>query len=107
MAVGPGSIRRHWRGPTLETLSKLRKAFEKSGLRGYLKEKLEVTRDDANVAAQINARLGNRDEAFQWLEKAYEQRSGFVALLKVDPELDSLHSDPRFQTLLDRMNLPR
>lgn len=94
-------------GASEETLSKLRKAFEKSGLRGYLKEKLEVTRDDAYVAAQINARLGNRDEAFQWLEKAYEQRSGFVALLKVDPELDSLHSDPRFQTLLGRMNLPR
>jgi len=66
---------------------------------------LETTRDDAYIAGQINARMGNRDEALRWLEKAYEQRSGYVALLKVDPELDNLHSDPRFQPLLRRMNL--
>lgn len=74
----------------------LRKAFEKSGLRGYPRRKLETTRDDPYISGQINPRLGNRDEAFRWLEKACEQRSGFVALLEVDPELDNLHSDPRF-----------
>jgi len=39
------------------------------------------------------------------LEKAYEQRSGFLALLKMDPELDSVPSDPRFQTNLRRLKL--
>jgi len=92
-------------GASEETLFKLRKAFEKSGQRGYLRRKIETTRDDPYVSGQINARLGNQDEAFRWLETAYERRSGFVALLKVDPELDNLHSDPRFQTLLHRMNL--
>jgi TolB-like protein/DNA-binding winged helix-turn-helix (wHTH) protein/Flp pilus assembly protein TadD len=92
-------------GASEATLWKLRRTFEKSGQPGYLKQKLKTTRDDAYIAGQINARLGNRDEALRWLEKAYEQRSGYVALLKVDPELDDLHSDSRFQTLLRRMNL--
>jgi hypothetical protein len=74
---------------------------------GYLRKKLEVTEGDGYVLAQINARLGNRDQAFRCLDQAFEQRSGFLALIKVDPELDNLRSDPRFQAHLRRMNLVR
>lgn len=88
-----------------EKLVQLKKAYENSGQRGYLRKKLELTQEGPYLPGQINARLGNRDEAFRWLEKLCEERSGFAALLKVDPELDSLHSDPRFQGLLARMNL--
>lgn len=94
-------------GASAEKLFKLRKAYENSGQRGYLRKKLELTREGPYALALINARLGNRDEAFRWLEKLCDERSGFAALLKVDPELDSLHSDPRFQTLLARVNLPQ
>ena len=55
--------------------------------------------------ATVYAALGDKDHAFAQLEKAYSQRSFFLDFLKVDPELDSLHSDPRFQSLLDRMKL--
>jgi len=92
-------------GASQEVLSQLRKAFERSGQKGYLRQKLEVTEGDGYVLAQINARLGNRDQAFRCLDQAFEQRSGYLALLKVDPELDNLHSDPRFQTILRRLNL--
>jgi TolB-like protein/DNA-binding winged helix-turn-helix (wHTH) protein len=92
-------------GASQEALSQLRKAFEKSGQKGYLRKKLEVTEGDGYVLAQINARLGNRDQAFRCLDQAFEQRSGYLALLKVDPELDNLRSDPRFQSHLRRMNL--
>jgi tetratricopeptide (TPR) repeat protein len=92
-------------GASPEKLARLRKAFERSGIRGYLKQKLQLTVEDAYVAAKINARLGNRDEACRLLEKAYEQRSGFLLMLNVDPELDDLHSDPRFQALVRRLNL--
>lgn len=92
-------------GASQATLVALRTAFQKSGQRGYLSKKLEMTQDDPYAAAQLNARLGNRDAAFRWLEKACEARSGFVAILKVDPELDSLRPDPRFQDLLRRLNL--
>jgi serine/threonine protein kinase/tetratricopeptide (TPR) repeat protein len=55
--------------------------------------------------ATVYAALGDKDRAFAQLEQAYSQRSFFLDFLKVDPELDSLHSDPRFQSLLGRMKL--
>lgn len=53
----------------------------------------------------IYAGLGDKDEAFAWLERAYEQRDATLVWSKVAPECDSLRSDPRFQDLLRRMNL--
>ena len=55
--------------------------------------------------AAVYAALGDKDQAFAQLEQAYAQRSWFLDFLKVDPELDSLRGDPRFQNLLGRMNL--
>jgi tetratricopeptide (TPR) repeat protein len=55
--------------------------------------------------ATVYAALGDKDQAFAQLEQAWAQRSFFLDFLKVDPELDSLRSDPRFQDLLRRMNL--
>jgi len=50
--------------------------------------------------------LGEKDRAFQWLDKAYEERADGLVLLKVDPRMAPLRSDPRFQNLLRRMNFP-
>jgi len=47
----------------------------------------------------INAALGDADVAFKWFVRAVEERSGWVAYLKVDPRLESFRSDPRFQRL--------
>ena len=47
--------------------------------------------------------LGEKDQALTWLEKAYEDRDENMTLLNVDPVLDSLHTDPRFTDLLQRM----
>jgi serine/threonine-protein kinase len=55
--------------------------------------------------ATVYAALGDKDQAFAQLQQAYSQRTFFLDFLKVDPELDSLRSDPRFQDLLGRMNL--
>lgn len=54
--------------------------------------------------AGIYAGLGEKDRAFEWLNKAYEQRDCVTP--KMDPFLDSLRSDPRFRDLLRRLNLP-
>ena len=56
--------------------------------------------------AAIYAGLGKMDKAFFWLEQAYQQHDGDLRLLKVDPWMDPLRSDPRFQTLMRRMNFP-
>jgi tetratricopeptide (TPR) repeat protein len=54
----------------------------------------------------VCAALGDTGEAFRWLERAYEERDGWIVYLKVDPRLDGLHSDARFETLLRRISLP-
>jgi len=56
--------------------------------------------------AEIYVGLGDKDHALASLEKAYEDRSMLLTNLKVDPEFDSLHSDPRFKDLLRRVGLP-
>ncbi|MDX6695820.1 MAG: eukaryotic-like serine/threonine-protein kinase [Blastocatellia bacterium] len=53
--------------------------------------------------AMIHAGLGERDEAFNWLEKAYEDRDWWLLWLRVEPFIDELRSDPRFQNLLRRV----
>ncbi len=54
--------------------------------------------------AAIYAGLGDKEQTLAWLEKAYEDRSGWLALwLKVDPKFDLLRSDPRFRDLLRRI----
>jgi len=49
--------------------------------------------------------LGDKERAFEWLEKAFEDRSWLMTLLKVDPRFDGLRADPRFTSLLRRMGL--
>lgn len=55
--------------------------------------------------AVIHAALGQKEEAFAWLERAYEQRDSWMDYLALDPRLDGLHSDPRFADLLRRLKL--
>jgi serine/threonine protein kinase/Tfp pilus assembly protein PilF len=49
--------------------------------------------------------LGDREQAFQWLEKVYEDKSYYVVWLKVDPIWDSLRTDAHFQDILRRVGL--
>ncbi len=57
--------------------------------------------------AMIYAGLGDRDRAFEWLEKAYADRASLLVYFRMDPRIWSLQSDPRFQDLLRRMNFPQ
>ena len=54
----------------------------------------------------LHAALGEKDEAFAALNKAYENREFILVSLKVDTRLDTLRDDPRFQALLRRVGLP-
>jgi DNA-binding winged helix-turn-helix (wHTH) protein/TolB-like protein/Flp pilus assembly protein TadD len=58
----------------------------------------------AYAIALVYAGLGENDRAINWLQKAYEDRSTSMVFLKLDPELTSLHSDPRFEQLSQRIN---
>jgi TolB-like protein/DNA-binding winged helix-turn-helix (wHTH) protein/tetratricopeptide (TPR) repeat protein len=70
-----------------------------------LNEQAKHTYVPAFHIAIIHAGLGQKDQALAWLEKGYQERSAGMVWLKVDPRLDVLRSDPRFQDLLRRVGL--
>jgi TolB-like protein/Tfp pilus assembly protein PilF len=57
--------------------------------------------------AAIYAGLGEKDQAFAWLDKAYDERSDLLVNLKREQKFDVLRSDPRFSDLLRRVGLPQ
>ncbi|HET6892578.1 MAG TPA: protein kinase [Pyrinomonadaceae bacterium] len=57
--------------------------------------------------ALVYVGLGEKDQAFAWLEKAYQERHPYLILIKVEPVFDVLRSDPRFQDLVQRIGLPQ
>ena len=56
--------------------------------------------------AALYTRLGERDQAFQWMEKAWQERSNWMIYLQVDPLFDNLRGDPRFEEFVQRVGLP-
>src|SRR5229473_1141096 len=72
-----------------------------------LKEKSARSYLSSYCIAEIYLGLGDEDQVFEWLEKAYEERARQLVMLKVEPEVDRLRSDSRFKNLLQRMNFPR
>jgi serine/threonine protein kinase/Tfp pilus assembly protein PilF len=71
-------------------------------LKGLLKQRYVSPYNIACVYAGLN----DKDQAFEWLERAYQDRSYYMTLLKTETVLDNLRPDPRFKDLLRRMNLP-
>jgi tetratricopeptide (TPR) repeat protein len=88
------SVVAHQRGAAEESLAFLRTLQERYAEGG------------AFQIAEACAARGERDAAFAWLDKAYEQRDGGMVEMKSEPLLRSLHEDPRWGDLLMRMGLP-
>lgn len=93
------------RGASPEVLQQLREAYRASGERGYVKKHVDLIKGDPYERALYAARLGETEKAFQFLRQACEEHSGWLDMLKVDPELDNLRPDPRFRELVHRINL--
>ncbi|MCA1639794.1 MAG: hypothetical protein LC768_15955, partial [Acidobacteria bacterium] len=84
-------------------------AYQTSGWQGVLRERAKWLYE-YNLAhffqsACINAQIGDKDKAFEYLEKSYQERELWMAYLQADPRLDPLRDDPRFQDLLRRIGL--
>jgi hypothetical protein len=56
--------------------------------------------------AAAHARLGEKDAAFEWLERAFQERATFLLTVKVHPFFQALHGDPRFDDLVKRIGIP-
>lgn len=71
-----------------------------------LEQEMEESKREPSTAfdmAEIFAQLGKKDQAFEWLEKAYEERYFMMMYLKVAPNFDPIRSDPRFTDMLRRV----
>jgi serine/threonine protein kinase len=93
-----------------QTAAVIRESFAEGGWQGFLRAMTGMRRPPdlpSYVAATFYAALGENSEAFDELNKAYENRESYLVMLKADPRLDSLRDDPRFQGLMRRVGLPQ
>jgi len=104
----------HALGTTPLILRDLAWAYASAGNTVRAKELLRALRGEPPGAyvspysiAVIDAALGEKDEAFQWLDRALQQGDGQITDLALDPEVDPLRSDPRFRPLLQRLHIPQ
>jgi serine/threonine-protein kinase len=72
-----------------------------------LRELIEKLHSSAAISiATVYAFRNQRDEAFQWLDRAYAQHDGGLIFIKIDPLLKNLRSDPRYSAFLKKLHLP-
>ena len=90
----------------------VRKEYSKSGFHVAMTRLAELQQEQSNrfyidpaFIATDYAIIGDKDQAFAWLEKAYAEKSVFIEYIKAVPDYDSLRSDPRYTDLLKRMGL--
>ena len=84
-------------------------AFAKEGYRGILETELEFlkSRDISPVElARLHAQLGHRNEAIRLLSKALDEHAPMLTLRLNNPDFDSLHNDPRFRAIAQKVGLP-
>jgi TolB-like protein/Tfp pilus assembly protein PilF/tRNA A-37 threonylcarbamoyl transferase component Bud32 len=90
------------------------RVYAKSGYHPALLRIIELEKDlakrryvDPGIIAYTYAELGNPDEVFRWLEKAYSENSESLNAIKITRSMDRYHSDPRYIDLLKRMAIPQ
>ncbi len=91
-----------------ETVRAFQTAFQTSGWQGVLRERAERFEKGNELyvsGAAYNAQIGNKDKAFEYLEKSLQRREWGLHILPVDPHLDNLRDDPRFAELVRRVEL--
>ena len=95
-----------------ELATLLGRAYSAQGWKGVLRKQIEVyQRRDTNIYDPVTvaanyAELGEKDKAFFWLDRSYNEHL-IPFYIKVQPAFDNLRSDPRYADLLRRMGLPQ
>jgi serine/threonine protein kinase/TolB-like protein/Tfp pilus assembly protein PilF len=96
-----------------DAAGELKRVYATSGIKGVRQWFIKQDSDPARTAynptnvAENYALWGDKDNAFLWLEKAYQQHASELIFLKADPEWDSLRSDPRYADLIRRIGFPQ
>jgi TolB-like protein/Flp pilus assembly protein TadD len=99
-------------GGTPEAAKAYRQAYQSFGWAGYLRKRLELLRGaepeeyvSPYRVAELYVQLGETKDALEWLEKAIADRDDKLTFLAVEPNLDPLRSEPRFQEMLRTVRL--
>jgi eukaryotic-like serine/threonine-protein kinase len=99
-----------WDAP--DELVHIKKVYAQSGIEGIWREEIQYALDDAKTGGArpfwiggLYARLGNKDKAFESLDKALEERSVGFTYLVADARWDNIRSDPRYTAFLQRVGL--
>ena len=100
-------------GTDTKELRKLKQAIAKDGAKGYWRRKVEDYRELAKsgyappvLTAMACVRIGDKQCAFEWLEKGFQERDDLMINLKAEPIFDGLQEDRRFQALVRRVGIP-
>jgi serine/threonine protein kinase len=125
--LGLAFVQKGMCGPAVNELEKAVEISRREpfylGILGYTYGAVGRSRDALNIVSELNELLKHRhvspywtgliytalsekDEAFPWLERAYQEHAPWMAYLKAPPWWDNLRSDPRYYSLLQRMNIP-
>jgi serine/threonine-protein kinase len=100
-------------GLASDEAARLRKAFAIAGWRGVVQEQIASLKGSTRgylspyLLASQYVRLGDLSQALALLEQGYRDRDDWMVWMKVDPHMDPVRSDPRFQDLMRRMNFPQ
>lgn len=99
-------------GVPADRIATFQEAFGAGGIRGYWQKELESSLERAKQGkpasrriARIYTELGDRDRAFEWLDRSFEEHNTLMIFLRTDPTFDRLRDDPRMQDLIRRMGL--
>ncbi len=103
-----------------ENIRDLQLAYEKGGYKGFVQKQIDIQLDSQRSSLEKDknaylpafriaigyARLDDKDKAFEYLNKAYDQREPQIAELKIRVSLSSLRDDPRFKELVRKVGIP-
>jgi serine/threonine-protein kinase len=92
--------------------ARLAYGYAKAGRKSEARAILDTLRNQAlkayvasDIVASVYVALGDKEKAFEYLEKGYQERAGWMIWLNVDPIWDPIRSDPQFDALLKKMKL--
>lgn len=95
---------------TPEQIDDWKRSFETGGIKGFLQKDIEFRKEAARAGrnqtlfiAMQYANLDDKQQALDWLERAFEERHSWLGELLVEPTWDNLRNEPRFQNLMTRV----
>ena len=96
-------------GRVSDFTSALELGFRSGGSKGAYIKGIEKMKEEQNAfrLALLYSELGDKDQAFHWLNAAYQEHEPNLLTLKTNPSFDSIRSDPRFAELVRKVGLPQ